>query len=600
MTERLRPSAIRKIIPGDQVAASVVNTPLSQHQAELGRLYDLYGGLLSPSALVRRDATLDAACVPGTPVYLDDTTFKPAVAAADVVGGVVTPAPSSRVVGVVLRKSAATVGDVILLGDAVLDLTAVIVGAASADGLYYLSHTHAGKLVAERPPIGVPVLFYDGANVIVRPQFDDLSVHQRQHRFELVCEPAGVHEPPSIGVAHTITSPDANVEGWLPADHASFGGNAPPGAKFGYNLAVATDLADLWPPVPLDYAYLEIDRGLDAEQGFHGVPTGNDGLCVVDLHGIWWMSDCYGDVPWPTDYSTSGGPDPSEGPGECPRWMQMRALLWFTRPTFATDSFGVTSLTTESPRVTITCLNTGQPGAVGDLQIDVADLVELGPTIDEIGYLVVKSVDEDGLLSSGPVAEGVASASPEITITGDVSRTVGGRDYKSGLVLLTYQGSASQQLLPTEIRLDNVDEDFFENTMYLAMPAAQNSEIRGRYYVPPTLTGDWTISMRFWVLGKLAGTLPALSLTYRILSRPTVLLTDTVDLPTEDDEIVGTIDTVATLTAANQYVEASAGSIAVSPGDVVDFTLSRGDVDGYAAVVGLVQLFALLTAVEGP
>jgi hypothetical protein len=28
------------------------------------------------------------------------------------------------------------------------------------------------------------------------------------------------------------------------------------------------------------------------------LPMGLGGLVYIDINGIWWMSDCYNDVPW--------------------------------------------------------------------------------------------------------------------------------------------------------------------------------------------------------------------------------------------------------------------------------------------------------------
>src|SRR4051812_10166077 len=116
MTDRLRPQPIRSVVPGDPVAAAVVNTPLRQLLAEDGRIYDLIWSTLFPEAVLRRDAALTLACVVGTPVYLNaDNAFAPAYATTDVADGVVVPAASCRVLGIVLRKSATTIGDVLLL-----------------------------------------------------------------------------------------------------------------------------------------------------------------------------------------------------------------------------------------------------------------------------------------------------------------------------------------------------------------------------------------------------------------------------------------------------------------------------------------------------
>jgi hypothetical protein len=46
------------------------------------------------------------------------------------------------------------------------------------------------------------------------------------------------------------------------------------------------------------------------------------GLVVLDANGIWWLSDCHNDAPWPATYDSAVSEPPlSEGYAECPRQL---------------------------------------------------------------------------------------------------------------------------------------------------------------------------------------------------------------------------------------------------------------------------------------
>lgn len=68
------------------------------------------------------------------------------------------------------------------------------------------------------------------------------------------------------------------------------------------------------------------------------------GLVSIDANGIWWLSDCYGDAPWPTDLDTTVvGPAPT--PADCPRDPNAMSInLAFSRLSFGTAQAQVTSL----------------------------------------------------------------------------------------------------------------------------------------------------------------------------------------------------------------------------------------------------------------
>jgi hypothetical protein len=348
---------LRLIRTGEPVTAGVTNRAPAQIDRNVRYLWDVVQAAGIGSTVYARKVTVEAGAVPSVPVYYNGTTQRferaLAVASADPTTGVVETAASSHVFGLVTFKHNATLADVLLFGYAELDLSAAVAGTV-VSGLYYLSGVTAGRLVRQRPPVSVPVCRVAGTRVFVNPQLVDFLDRHTHYRFPLTCLPAGDHTPPVGGGRHVITNPDTDLPGWLPADHASFAGKAPAGAAFGYNFAAHSALANAWPPLPVSQSYLEWSKGLDGDVGFTGVPGD---LCVVNKDGLWWMSDCYGDVPWPAFWDTTPGTGSSltEVLGECPRDLYMELVLWFAKVNFATDNAVVTSLRSLDDRLLVRC-----------------------------------------------------------------------------------------------------------------------------------------------------------------------------------------------------------------------------------------------------
>jgi hypothetical protein len=104
------------------------------------------------------------------------------------------------------------------------------------------------------------------------------------------------------------------------------------------------------------------------------------------------------------------------------------------------------------------------------------------------------------------------------------------------------------------------------------------------------------LRLRFRILGRAVGTLPALTLTGRRVARPTAGLATPLNLPLDGDEFSITIASEAILDAANQYVEAVSETFTVAAGDQVFFTLTRADDDAYTGEVGILHHEGLLAS----
>lgn len=594
---------------GDAVTAGSVNLPFRTLDQNVKYIWEVIQSLGLGSTIFLRRQSIEATTKVGTPVWRNPVTSRfekgLALTSTDQATGVVTTHPSSQIWGVITRKLSATLGDICLLGVVPIDLSEVVDGDV-VDGTYYLSNTNPGKLVIQKPPVTVSVLRYAAGQAYVQPQWVDFLDRHQHYRFSLTCQPAGQVIPPDVGERHVITDPDTALPGWLPADHSVFNGKAPAGAVFGYNLDMDPALKAAWPPVPITSIYLELDRGLVAVNGldqrlqtFGGmsVPLGPSGLCIIDVNGLWWMSDCYADVPWPADFrlglsdSTS-----SSGTPECPRQTTMTLTAYMTKPTLIGDTTAVTSLRSGDTRIKVKCYTDNtRDGTTGDLELFL-DL-QLGVTPGTDGYTALKSFDPDtNLFSVGPVVEGFYALSSNVNLTGSTSgiRSISGTNRRvyQGLVGVTVDPADTKELDVQLVRLDGAEEGYFDDPplMYLAFNNDMARAYRGKLQVPDDLAiTSPELKLRFTVLGRAAGTLPQLTFTGRIVPRASDGLNTPMDLPTSSEEFSITCDTVATLDDSNQYVEAESEPFSIAPGDTVYFTVQREDGDGYAAELGILR-----------
>ena len=593
---------LRLIQEKDLVRAGTVNKPMRQIDQNVRYLWDVLQTAAIGSTVYARRQTIDQQVKKGMAVWFNTATQRfergLAVAEMDQTSGVVVTSEQAQIWGIVADKLNTTLADILLFGIDDIDISEAVDGPAMP-GVYYLSGTNPGKLVKQKPPVSVAVLRRtpDG-RVFVMPQFVDLLNRHTHYKFKLTCAPAGEVSPPAPGNRHTINSANDNLPGWLPANHAIFEGNAPEGAVFGYNLKAHPALKNAWPPVPFSNAYLEWDRGEDPAHGFQGVPLGRDGLCVFDRHGIWWMSDCYGDVPWPVDLDTANPTSYSDSSSaECPRHTFMDMVLWFTKVTFATDSTAVLSLRSGDGRLKIVCYGTEREAGTGHLEI----ALDLNLTVkdDQLGYLAIKEFDgKTGEFKRGPVVEGFYSLGSNVTLTGSVHapRTIQSveREVYQGLVGIAVQPRDTLELDVQLVRLDGAEEEFYQDFMYLGFIQEEERQYRAKLQIPSDLAlAGPQLKLRFLILGRLAGTLPQLVFTGRKLPRPGGTPRN---LPGSGDEFTITCNTKVLLTSNNQYVEVESSAFPVTAGDTVFFTVKRLSNDGYDAEVGILRQVGVVSA----
>lgn len=591
----------RYIQQGERVAPGVPNRVTRTIQQNVEYLYSLIQAANLGSAVFARSVPVSSGTAVGDSVYFDaaTATFKPGLMQAqlDEATGEYVPGPTAEIWGVVYSKSSATLADVVLLGYVELDISEAVGGTPQAT-TYYLSSVSPGKLVTAQIVPSLPILRSDGqGHVLVFPQFRDVLDRHRHVHFDLVARPAGTHVPPAPGQRHEITAADSALAGWLPASDPVFENLAPVGAVFGYNFSAHPALDSLWPPIPLQGAVLEIDRATDAAQGFHGVPLGPLGLCTIDRYGIWWMHDCYGDVPWPTDLDTTvaGDSESASESVECPRTQAFALRLWFTKPAASTTPSFVTSLRSVDSRIKVYCLGTTTPKTVGDLEL----LLELDQALgehDRLGGLAMKDLDPDGTIHRGPVLVGLRAATSNVQLSGGSTFTIDSAPYRFGLLSLSVLDETDRELRPLLTRLDGVTEES-SPVLYLGFPDDFATRFMAQFEVPMSSPAS-TFQYRLRLLGRAAGTLPQLTVTYAVVNRPPDgLATPEAVAPTWASL---TIDTTGVLANANESVEATSETIVVAPGDLVLVRVERDPTDvgdGYAGELGVMQQVGILTVV---
>jgi hypothetical protein len=597
---------IKFIKEGEPVSPGTPNRPLQQLDTNLRYLWDVIQAAALGSTVYARSQTIDPTLEVGQPVYFNPLNgrFEAAYATtvSDQATGYLTVPDQAQVWGLVADKLHADLADILLFGYAQIDITSAIGPEVNPDGsvpagTWYLSSLSAGSMTRQLPPITIPVCKSDNSGgVYVNPQFVDFVENHRHYVFELMMYPAGDVSPPVPGETHTISNADADQPGWLPADDPVFAGGAPAGAKFGYNLSQDGQLRNLYPPVPLQSACVVMQRpsvyDSVGEHRWYGQQLMAD-LVVIDRNGIWWMSDCYDEVPWPTVLDTLNPASQSYGPCD-PESKEYSLKLYYTRVGFATDNSTVTSLRSRDERLVITCAGKPEEASTGDLDIDLNLEFMLGE-LNRPGFEVVKRFSPStNTFDFGPVCEGLYATSSNVLLSG-VSQTIGGQQVFQGPVGIGVLTDVTQELSSQLVRLDGVTEENYP-VLYLGMPDDVPTSYEVKFEVPGDAPANSNFQLRLRLLGRAAGTLPQLTVSYFTTGRPPAGLDTPVDVIQARANL--SITTVASV-GANQAVEAISASVLVNPGDLIYIQVQRtptDPADAYTGELGVIQQVGVLTS----
>lgn len=571
---------------------------------------------------------VSTSVIEGTAVFWNAATsqFEPAMAGAehDTATGLYVPTAASDVLGVCLHKENSTTGTVIFAGFAEMTPTQVanLFGEAAAVGRYYLSAVTAGKLVTQRPSITVAVAYLLGpANacdvnswVYILPQHRNFLEDHVHFQLDLTAAPAGEHVPPAFGDSHVITDADEGLQGWLPANHSSFNGTAPAGAAFGYNIAADTSLSAVWPPMPPGSAILEILRpatvATDEISGFVRVPAD---FVRIDLHGIWWMSDCYNQVPWDTAYDSTASGSSSSAVAGCPVSPPVRLTIAFVRMLAITDKTVVTSLQPAAGEPLKFLDVNGEPATTGDLYAQL-NLSLLIATAEEYGGQTLKDIASDASqFKRGWVTEGLISGSSSVSLSSTHSRALDpdadvsdtNPEVHQGIVTVDFTADGSdRELQPQLIKLTDTLEREHKGVLYVGFPTGRTSSAKFSIVIPNTglPSGNLLMHMRTLVFGRASGPLPEITMTYYKVTRPstntpTVLAASQTTFDYDVTTPSSDTDGSGTDLLVDNVIEVDSDTFSIEAGDTVFVTVQRAAdaTPALAADFGLIRIVGIVS-----
>jgi len=570
------PANINPVVDGQAVNAASDSVPINQLTLRTDSLREKVDNGLYGSALFAYDVPVESSAAVGMPVYLDDDgVWRKALAGTEIVDDVEQVLRSTWVCGIVFYKHNSTLADVLTGG------YAQILGSAMDDicdetlepGPFFLTADSGspGFITQTQPAVGIQVGYLtdtggDGNRyILIAPQPHGLLQSHHHYKFDLAM----------------VVSVDAEDAGWVavPSGLATTlwpGVSFPTDTRFGYNYAADGNMDGLFPSGAM--ASYDIRRN-----GVGLRMNGSAPECVVNSDGVWWTC---------ADADPEAGAD-VEQPGGCTVPDQIE--FWVTQMTGDLNQVYVRSLVAGDDSVTITNL-LGAAASTGSLKI-TAQIPTSGDTATA-GYSVFKGLSGDSGMSldAGRVVEGVKVAGTlGATLTGGVAVNEADGDpvsgFKAGRLLLTINNPLAQlEGEMTVLALDGVDLASDYAVHYIKFRKNVLGSIRGSVRMPSTgVTDGSALSLEFWAMAKVTGTMPELELSVRKLAEPEDEC-DAVALD-EDDDTYGPLDlTTCGSVTANSYVKSTVAAGTINPGDLVFFTLTRQPGDAYNGDVGILAV----------
>jgi len=632
-------SRVNHVQPGSPVSASNTSHATRDLEKRTNYLNEIIAAIEAGQLIAMENQAVSSDVTEGAAVYWDAENKRYALALAAAVNDpdlhVYTQADSAKCLGMCATKTNSTTGTIVLMGALRVTPTVVtqLIGDDATPGQYYLSAIEPGKVVLQKPPVSVSVIYLLGPTdaceedswIIVNPQPRDFLEDHIHYQIDLTPLPAGTHTPPLSGEPHEITDADEELPGWLPAAHSSFNSTAPVGAKFGYNIAAHASLSRVWPPLPITAAILEMFQpDLDgAPEKFEGLERVPSDTVQFTEHGIWWMTTCYNQVPWPTTYdstssisssaSSVSASSSSAAAEACPNESGMKVLLSFLKMTFATDKTVVTSLQPAAGSPLLYLNSDGTVAATGDLYADL-DVTALVNTTPVRGIQALKEIADSSLtFNKGYITEGLVAGSDNVVLSGSFQELLDPDAAASGENPMLHQGivTVDVQLDPTErelnpqvVKLGDALERTHKNTTYLGFPSSRDSAIRMRYNVPSSgLPTTPKLKIRALMFGRQVGPWAAMTMSYYRIIRPTdgapfslvagdTSITFDVVAPSDDYDGGGTD------LPADDVIEIESSEFTVAAGDTVFVTLARADdaLPTFTADIGLIRIGGIIVA----
>jgi hypothetical protein len=415
--------------------------------------------------------------------------------------------------------------------------------------------------------------------------------------YALAAYPAGDHVPPAKGGTHVITSPNASIQGWLPANHAVFNGTAPVGAKFGYNISLDPTLQSLWPPSTAHLLfYSEADMGV---VGFVRIPSEQ---YVIDENTIWWMKDCYSQVPWNHLLNNTIPPPPAVS---CDITVPTQLLLVMDRPPLDRSMYCVTRLRPSASGAIRFVNQNNQEASQGDLQV-VFSPANATTVTNALGSLVVKDIDEDFTIRKGVVVEGMRSGSSNLTLTGSTSRLVdpllpespSNPRIHQGIVVVSSAGAgAGLELTPALVRLGDTLQKTNKGLSYIEFPAGPLTTLTYRFDIDSRLVGSLELRLVTTLYSPAAGPWPDLQIDFQIVDA----IPRTQGQQRLDDVVTATgtlsLSTLSPVPVAGAFAKATSTPQTCYAGDTVFVTVKRAAGNAFNAPIGIVRALALVTPV---
>ena len=557
-------AVVRAIQNGEAVDSTVTNRPIG----DLAERTEYLKAMFSTAGVGTGSFDYDAPCTPdvfeGAAVYWNGATQQYDLGLAALsynsAGNYGSYTDSSYIVGICIAKLSNQRGVIAMNGRVDEVDFSTSTGGVIEPGPYYLSMTAAGHMTLDKPAVGVLVMFGmtssgpTSGSAMVMATFKNLVEDHIHYAVDLAT---------ATGVAST-------VQGWVAAADPIFNGLAPVGAVYGYNISQDTKVDDLFPFVPSESTYYDLD-GL-----------GSQGKIFTDNNGIWWMD---------------AGTDPSDS---------TLINTYFIKMTTKTSNTTVTSLTPgdDQPIRFVDCY--GNDATTGDLRA-LLDLVFNLGVDDTVGWKVFKELTGTNQFQRGPVVESVTSNSLDISFVqgGDEGDEDQGEDTasgKAGQLIIDYTPAELGRENPsTIVALYNAREESYETGTeeipYLALPEVEFSRISYRFDIPSVGLTSPTYTLTFWswvmaTIGALPGgtDLPALAIQYKVISKADGTVRPTLSSGFSAPQPLVYAPNGSGM-VANQYVYGSVTGIVVEPGDQVYVIVSRNSTgnDGYGGDVGLLR-----------